>query len=111
MHPNEVGLEDLPLDESLEVVQATIEMLGHECFLAAAKGRLVQEDGFGRLRRIQFNDYEPLLMLEVINATADPDGGARRHLLRVPPETESAHEAVARSFSRRVGDYGPAVQK
>lgn len=110
MHPDEVGLEDLPLDESLEVLHATIEMLGHEGFLAAAKAQLVQEDDFGRLYRIQFHDCEPLLMVEVANATPDPDGTARRHLLRVPPETESAHEGVAWSFGRRVGDYGPVVQ-
>jgi hypothetical protein len=110
MQPNEVGLEDLPLDENLEVLHATIEMLGHERFLAAAKAHLVQEDDFGRLHRIQFHDYEPLLIVEVVNATPEPDGSVRRHLLRVPPETESAHEGVAWSFGRRVGDYGPGVQ-
>ena len=40
MHPNEAGLEDLPLDENLEVLHATIEILGHERFLAAAKAQL-----------------------------------------------------------------------
>jgi len=110
MHPNEAGLEDLPLDENLEVLHATIEMLGHERFLAAAKAQLVQEDDFGRLHRIQFHDYEPLLMVEVVNATPDPDGTVRHHLLRVPPETESAHQGVAWSFGRRRGDYGPVVQ-
>ncbi len=110
MHPDEVGLEDLPLDENLEVLHATIELLGHERFLAAAKAQLVQEDDFGRLHQIQFHDYEPLLMVEVVNATPDPDGTVRRHLLRVPPETESAHEAVAWSFSRRAKDYEPVEQ-
>ena len=32
MHPDEVGLEDLPLDENLEVLHATIEMLGSRAF-------------------------------------------------------------------------------
>jgi len=109
-HPDEVGLEDLPLDENLEVLHGTIELLGHERFLAAAKAQVVQEDDFGRLHRIQFYDYEPLLMVEVVNATPDPDGNVRRHLLRVPPETESAHEAVAWSFGRRTKDYAPMVQ-
>ena len=108
--PDEVGLEDLPLDESLEILHATIEMLGRERFLAAAKAQLVQEDDFGRLHRIQFYDYEPLLMVEVVNATPDPDGSVRRHLLRVPPETESAREAVAWSFGRRTKAYAPVVQ-
>jgi hypothetical protein len=49
-------------------------------------------------------------MIEVVNATPDPDGSVRRHLLRVPPETESAREAVAWSFGRRTKDYAPVVQ-
>ncbi len=110
IRPDAATLEDLPLDTDLEVLHATIKLLGHERFLAAAKAQLVQEDGFGRLHRIQFYDYEPLLMVEVANATPDPDGKVRRHLLRVPPETESAHEAVAWSFGRRAKGYAPVVQ-
>jgi hypothetical protein len=85
-------------------------LLSHERFLAAAKAQLVQEDDFGLLYRIQFFDYEPLLMVELINATPDPDRSLRRHLLRVLPETESAHEGVAWSFGRRARDYAPVVQ-
>jgi hypothetical protein len=110
IRPEMATLEDLPLDSDLEALHATIELLGHERFLAAAKAQLVQEDDFGRLHRIQFYDYEPLLMVEVVNATSDPDGSVRRHLLRVPPEVETAREAVAWTFGRRVKDYAPAVQ-
>jgi hypothetical protein len=105
-----VGLEDLPLDENLEVLHATIELLGHEKFLAAARARLIQEDVFGRLYRIQFHDYEPLQLVEVTNATPEPEGAVRRHLLRAPPEMETAHEAVAWSFGRRTKAYAPVTQ-
>ena len=60
IRPEEATLEDLPLDSDLEVLHATIELLGHERFLEAAKAQLVQEDDFGRLHRIRFFDYEPL---------------------------------------------------
>ena len=110
MHPEEVGLEDLPLDENLEVLQAAIELLGHERFLAAAGARLIEEDVFGRLYRIQFDRYEPLLLVEVVNSTPERDGSARRHLLRVPPEVETAHQAVAWSFGCSTKEYAPVVQ-
>jgi hypothetical protein len=110
IRPENATLEDLPLDSDLEVLHATIELLGPERFLAAAKAKLVQQDNFGRLHQIQFFDYEPLMVVEVVNATPDPDGKVRRHLLKVPPETESAHEAVAWSFGRRAKDYAPLVQ-
>jgi hypothetical protein len=110
MHPEEVGLEDLPLDENLEVLQAAIELLGHERFLAAAGARLIEEDVFGRLYRIQVDRYEPLLLVEMVNSTPERDGSARRHLLRVPPEIETAHQAVAWSFGFRTKDYAPVAQ-
>ncbi len=110
MHPEELGPADLPLDENLEVLQAAIDLLGHERFLAAAGARLIEEDVFGRLYRIQFDDCEPLLLVEVVNATPERDGSARRHLLRVPPEVETAHQAVAWSFGFRAKDYAPLVQ-
>lgn len=110
MQPEEVSLNDLPLDTDLEVLHATIELLGHEHFLSAARAKLVQEDDFGRLYRIHYYDYEPLLLVEVMNATPEQDGFVRRHLLRVPPEVETAQEAVAWSFGRRTKEYDPVVQ-
>ncbi len=113
MHPNEAGLEDLPLDENLEVLHATIETLGHQRFLAAAKAQLVQEDDFGRLHRIQFHDYEPLLMVEVVNATPDPDGTVRRH----PHPGRGNRPAVSKkvvgrsSCSRPASGSDPALLK
>src|SRR5208337_2906662 len=74
------------------------------------RSETLQEDVFGRLYRIRFHDYEPLLLVEVMNATPEPDGSVRRHLLRVPPGVETAHEAVAWSFGRRTKNYAPVVQ-
>ena len=44
MKPDTVKLEDLPLDTDLEVLHATIELLGHERFLKVAKAQLMHED-------------------------------------------------------------------
>ena len=73
-------LEDLPLDTDLEVLHATIELLGYERFLKAAKAKLMHEDGFGRLHRIQFFDMEPLLLVEVVNSTPEPNGTVKHNL-------------------------------
>jgi hypothetical protein len=110
MKPETVSLEDLPLDTDREVLHATIELLGHERFLKAAEAKLIHEDSFGRLHRIRFFDMEPLLLVEVVNSTPEPDETVKHHLLRVPPETETAHEAVAWSFGQRQKDYAPAIQ-
>jgi len=110
MSPDTVKLEDLPLDTDLEVLHATIELLGHERFLKAANAKLMHEDSFGRLHRIQFYDMEPLLLVDVVNSTPEPNGTVKHHFLRVPPVIETAHEGVAWSFGQRRKDYGPAIQ-
>ena len=43
-------------------------------------------------------DDEPLRVVEVVNSTPEPDGTYRRYLLRVPPTTRTAREAVAWTF-------------
>src|SRR5262249_24521819 len=50
----------------------------------------------GRLWRLgQLLDEEEYVVVEVINATAEPDGSFRHYFLRVPPETTTARAAVA----------------
>jgi hypothetical protein len=110
MQPEEVKLEDLPLNENLEVLHASIELLGHERFPAASRAKLVQEDDFGRLHRILLPDYEPFLFVEAMNSTLEPECSVRSPFLRVPPESETAHEAVAWSFGRRTKEYDPVVE-
>jgi hypothetical protein len=110
MNPDAVKLEDLPLDSDLEVLHATIDLLGHQRFLKAANAKLIHEDNFGKLHRVRFFDMEPLLLVEVINSTPEPNGTVNHHLLRVPPETETAHGAVAWTFGRRAIDYEPEVE-
>ena len=110
MKPDTVRLEDLPLDTDREVLHATIELLGHERFLKAANAKLMHEDSFGRLYQIRFYDMEPLLLVELVNSTPEPNGTVKHHLLRVPPVIETAHEGVAWSFGQRWKEYDPVIQ-
>lgn len=54
---------------------------------------------------------EPFVAVEVVNATAEPDGSHRRYFLRVPPRTRTARQAVAWTFgfedARR---YVPSIE-
>jgi hypothetical protein len=44
------------------------------------------------------NDGERVQLVEVVNATAEPDGSYRRYLLRVPPTACTARQAVGWTF-------------
>ena len=62
----------------------------------------------GRLDEIE--DDEPLVMVELLNSTAEPDGSCRTYMLRVPPTVMSAREAVAWTFDQPPERYEVAVE-
>ncbi len=70
-----------------------------ERFLDIAGTQLIAQDDFGKIWRCELQiDDEPHRVVEVVNATAEPDGSYRRFLLRVPPTTRTAREGVAWTF-------------
>ena len=72
--------------------------------------RLDHDERFGTLWRRDLPDDEPIVMIEVINSTPEPDGRFKRYWLRVPPDTKTAHEAVAWTFGVPAKDYAPTVE-
>jgi hypothetical protein len=51
------------------------------------------------------------VLVEVVNATQEPDGWHRRYYLRVPPSIRTARAAVAWTFGiRRVRGYVVAAE-
>src|SRR3954447_1069656 len=52
----------------------------------AGATRLDDDDRFGRLWRRDLPEDEPIVMVEVVNRTPEPDGSCRRYFLRVDPE-------------------------
>ena len=76
------------------------------CALDALKAddQLAQElglaqDDYGKLWRTDVRiGGERIQLVEVVNATAEPDGSFRRYFLRVPPTARTARQAVAWTF-------------
>ena len=69
---------------------------------------IMRSPGKHRMRSI--NDDEPIVMVEVINATPEPDGTPKHYWLRVPPEITTAQEAVAWTFDIPAEDSVPTVE-
>jgi hypothetical protein len=97
---------------NVEVRRLAVERLGYERFLAEGGAELVQQDDFGRLWRTGITLHgEPVTVVEVVNATDEPDGSRRRYFLRVPPTAQSAREAVAWTFGfDNPAEYLPIAQ-
>jgi hypothetical protein len=95
-----------------------IERYGEQEYLKAMKAKLEAEDEFGKLWRIKRGRVwwtttgreteEDIVMVEVVNSSAEPDGSFRKFFLRVPPSTKTPKAAVAWTFKQK--SYTPKVQ-
>ena len=88
-----------------------IERFGAERLVREGGATLLHEDAAGRLWRREFGPGrwgEPVVMVEVVNSTPEPDGSRRTYFLRVPPTTRTATAGVAWTFGMGESEYAPA---
>jgi hypothetical protein len=115
LHPERIEIADIEAEANAEVRRVLVERFGAERLLRDGAAELVDEDATGKLWRWQPTQalgrrWEPVVMVEVVNATAEPDGSFRTYFLRVPPDMATAREAVAWTFHLQAEDYRPAQQ-
>jgi len=53
---------------------------------------------------------EPIVLLEVVNSTREPDGSFKHYWLRVPPYMSTAHQASAWTFDIAPAKYAPLIE-
>lgn len=99
---------EIDATNNAEVRRVMIDMYGIAKYLQETDTEVLDRDECGVLyRRVQLGD-EPIVMVKVRNATAEPDGSFRNYFLRVPPQMQTAREAVAWTFGMNAKDYKPA---
>ncbi|MEV6279079.1 DUF6745 domain-containing protein [Nocardia sp. NPDC051832] len=97
-------------EENAELRRVMLEYFGYERYLAESDAQPVHRDETGILWRIPLPDDEDVVMVEVVNSTAEPDGTFRTYWLRVPPNTRTAKEGVAWTFELAADSYQPLRQ-
>jgi hypothetical protein len=100
-------MQDIQAQANAELRRVMLESYGFDRYLRDAGATRVHQDGTGILWRAEFDDDQPLVMVEVLNATPEPDGTHRTYWLRVPPTVGSAREAVAWTFGLNADRYRP----
>jgi hypothetical protein len=103
-------VERIHAEPNVELRRVLTERYGLDRYLRDAGATRVDADETGVLWRLPIHGDEPLVMVEVTNSTPEPDGSSRRYWLRVPPDTRSAHEAVAWTFGLTPAEYRPLRQ-
>ncbi len=97
-------------EENAELRRVMLEHYGYDRYLSESGAKPVHRDETGVLWRIDWEGDEPVVMVEVVNSTPEPDGSSRRYWLRVPPRTRTAREGVAWTFGLSAEAYEPQRQ-
>jgi hypothetical protein len=117
-HPELISVAAIDAEPNAEVRRVMIdryrlgeEISGAAAFLRDAGGLQIDHDkSFGRLWRRDLKGDEPLVMIEVINATRETDGCFRRYFLGVPPAMTKARDAMASTFGLGPEAYAPRIE-
>jgi hypothetical protein len=95
-------------EDNAELRRVMLEIYGYDRYLTEVGARPLHRDETGVLWRIDLPGDEPVVMVEVLNSTPEPDGSVRTYWLRVPPTTRTARAGVAWTFGLTEQEYHPA---
>lgn len=107
LHPEKIKIRDIERAENTEIQRVMIERYGLEQFLRMSLAKVIHEDRFGILYRLEMPGAEAIFALKVTNSTAEPDGSFKEYFIRVPPTMQTARQAVAWTFGLDEFDYSP----
>lgn len=108
--PGRITVADIESETNAEVRRVKIERFGQERYVIQSGAQVLHQDDYGTLYRKELPGDEPLVMVKVVNATPEADGTFKDYFLRVPPTVQTAKEAVAWTFGKAPGEYGPVKQ-
>lgn len=107
--PQDLKVDEIREEANVEVRRVMLERYGIARYLKDSGAALIHSDELGKLYRTEQKDDEPLVMVEVLNSTAEPDGTRKTYFLRVPPDMTMARQAVAWTFGMTADEYAEAL--
>lgn len=109
-NPDSLSAREVLTESDVEVRRVMVERVGLERLIRDGGARRLSEDETGILWRLDMAEDEPIVCVEVTDASPGPGDAFRRHVLRVPPGVRSAREAVAWTFGVDPGEYRPLIE-
>lgn len=139
MHPETLTVAQIDAEENAEVRRVMLERFGMSRYILESGAKPQHQDEFGVLYRRELANDEPIVMVRVLNSTPEPDGSLsmeeamqvfgetkvkrqltilgwnkparfKEYWLRVPPDMQTAHEAVAWTFGKTAATYHPDLE-
>ena len=109
-HPASITVARIDAEQNAEFRRVMIERYGQSRFLVDGGAKVIASDDYGTLYRRELAGDEPIVMVKVVNSTAELDGSFKDYFIRVPQTVKTAREAVAWSFGKTADKYSPSVQ-
>ena len=118
----EFSAADIDKESNAEVRRVMIDLYGTAKYLLDTKAQVVNSDDFGTLYRKPVQGDEDIMMVKVVNSTAEPDGTYKDYFIRVDPKAygglKTGLAAVASTWRKKDGtmlfakpeDYNPEIQ-
>ena len=134
MQPETITVDEIEAERNLEVQRVMMDLYGLGKYLADTGARVIDEDidNLGQPRTLYIKDRKgknPLVFVQVVNSTAEPDGSFKKYFLRVnhecrplflnestgeyrrgAPQKMTCHNAVASTFGKYGHEYSPEVE-
>ena len=104
--PERLTVAAIDAEQNAEIRRVMLDRYGWARFMQdSGAERLDHDERWGTLYRRSMADDEPLVMVEVINRSPEPDGHFKHYTLRVPPNCRTSLEAVAWTFNMAPAEY------
>ena len=92
--PATITPAQIDAETNAEIRRVMLTRFGAEMYIRESGAQMVAKDDVGELYRKQLVDDEPLVMVRVLNSTAEPDGSRKEYWLRVAPDLRSLWPGV-----------------
>jgi len=110
LKPDSLTVKEVESEQNVEIRRVMIDRYGQDRYLIDSGAKQLHKDEWGTLYRKELKDDEPMVMVKVKNSTPELDGTSKNYFLRVPPQIETARQAVAWSFGKESEMYMPGVE-
>lgn len=108
--PQTITVAKIEAEPNAEVRRVMIDRYGPSRYMSDSGAKEMHRDDYGVLYRKEVPGDEPMVMVDLVNSTPEPDGSFKKYMIRVDPKVRTAREAVAWTFEKAEAEYEPAIQ-
>jgi hypothetical protein len=107
--PERITLDAIDCESDVQVRRCMIEIITPQRYVALGGPIHVAEDESGVLWRKVWHTFDAWAVVEVVNATPEPDGTRKHFFLQVPAHMRTAREAVAWTYGMSEHAYSRLI--